>query len=254
MKTIQYCFFALTCILASVAHAEDYSASIQFTHKVVLSVPVSGEVSSVSFNKGEQFKAGETLLALNSIPFEAAVQQARAQLSKKQALQREADRDHQHLVELFDRGVLSKVELEDAELKLTRATADRDSAQAKLTQAQYNLEHSKIKAPFDGIVLDVRVRAHESVNNAVNVMPLITIAKTNKYTATVLLPLSVTNSVKNAGKVKVSVGKSNYTGSVSGIAFEPHDASSKEKLYEVNVNFDSEGRLIRAGQSAKLNF
>lgn len=254
MNTVKYTFLLFISLTFSLAaQAAQYDAKIQFTHKIVLSVPVTGEVARVNVNKGDQFKTGDVLLSLNKVPFEASVQNAQAHVNRTEALQQEADRDHQHLVELFDRGVLSKVELENGELKLKRATADLNAAQAKLTQARYDLEHSSLTAPFDGLVLDILVRPHESVNNTVNVMPLITVAQTSKYTATALVPISVINKLKINSRTKLSVGNNSFTGSVTGIAFEPAENAKKDNLYEVRVDFDSGGKLLRAGQSASLS-
>lgn len=253
MNIVKYCLIIVAFFATSV-NAASYEASIHFTHRVVLSVPVSGQIAKVNVNKGDQFKKGDILLALNKIPFEAAVQEAQAQVHKTQALQREADRDHQHLIELFDRGVLSKVELENGELNLQRATADYNAAQSKLTQAKYNLQHSAIEAPFDGIALDVRVKTHESVNNAVNVMPLITIAEKNKYTAMANVPLSVVKNLDINNKAKISVGKKSYSGLVSAIAYEPVATKKQDKLYEVQVNFKIIGKLLRAGENASISF
>lgn len=253
MNIVKYCLLPFAFLTTS-AFAASYDANIQFAQKVVLSVSVTGEVATVNVKKGDQFKAGDILLSLNKIPFEASVQEAQARVSKTQALQQEADRDHQHLVELFERGVLSKVELENAELKLQRATADLEAAKSKLTQTKYNLEHSVIAAPFDGLVLDIRVRPHESVNNAVSVMPLITIAERTKYTATTLAPLSAVNKLKINSKAKVSVGNKKYSGTVSGIAYEPSKNGKKENMYEVQVEFKSIGKIIRAGENASVSF
>ena len=236
------------------AHAADYNASVQFARKITLSVPVSGEVAQVNVRKGDSIKTGDTLLALNKTPFTAAVSQAEAHVSKTAAAKREADRDLQQLNELYERGVLSKVELENGQLLLQRATAEYDAAQSHLTQAKYNLEHSMLTAPFDGLVLDVRVSPFETVNNVVSVMPLMSIAEKNKYTATALVPLSVANQLKIGASGKASIGKTSYKGTVSAVSFEPQSNGKQEQRYEVQLDFDSGGKLIRAGESAQVTF
>ena len=247
------CLLAFTLVPTAV-HAADYDANIQFEHKITLSVPVSGEVAQVNVSRGDTIKSGDVLLALNKIPFEAAVQQAEAHVSKTAAMQREADRDLQQLNELYERGVLSKVELENGQLHLQRASADHNAAKSQLIQAKYNLEHAVIVAPFDGLVLDVRVRPFESVNNVVSVMPLMTVAEKNKYTAIVLVSRSAANQLKIGASSKVSVGKTSYKGIVSSIAFEPQQNGNKDQRYEVQIKFDSNGKVIRVGEPARVTF
>lgn len=241
-------------LVFSSANAADYDANIQFAHKVTFSVPVSGEVAQVNVNKGDVVKSGDVLLSLNKIPFEAAVIQAEAHVSKAAAKQREADRDLEQLNELYERGVLSKVELENGQLHQRRAAADHNAAQAALSQAKYNLQHSTITVPFDGLVLDVRVKPFESINNVVSVMPLISVAEKNKYTATSLLSLSVANQLKIGSNSKVAIGNNSYKGTVSSIAFEPQINNKQEKRYEVQITFDSGGKLIRGGETAVVSF
>jgi len=193
-------------------------------------------------------------LSLNKTPFEAAVKQAEAHVSKAAASQREADRDLEQLNELYERGVLSKVELENGQLNQRRANADHEAAQASLTQAKYNLEHSVITAPFDGLVLDVRVKPFESVNNVVSVMPLISIAEKGKYTAVTLVSLSIANQLKIGSNSQVKIGKNTYRGTVSSVAFEPQENNKQEKRYEIQIMFDSGGKLIRGGETAVVSF
>lgn len=238
----------------SSANAADYDANIQFAHKVTFSVPVSGEVSQVNVSKGDAIKSGDILLSLNQIPFEVAVRQAEAEVIKAAAKQREADRDLEQLNELYERGVLSKVELENGQLKQRHASANHSAAQASLTQAKYNREHSIITAPFDGLVIDIHVKPFEAVNNVVSVMPLISIAEKNKYSAVTLVSLSAANQLKIGANSRVNIGKNSYKGTVSSIAFEPQVNNKQEKRYEIQIMFDSGGKLIRSGETALVSF
>jgi len=241
-------------LVSTSAIAADYDASIQFAHKITLSVPVTGEVSQVNIRKGDFVTNGQTLLSLNTTPFQAAVTKADSQVKKMATLQKEAERDYQQLTELYDRGVLSKVELENGQLSLQRASADYAAAEAALTQAKYDLEHAVIKAPFDGVTLDVHVKAHETINNSETIVPLLTVAEKNKYTAHAMVSLSALNKLTLGSKGKVSIGNKNYNGQIASIAFEPETNSKGEKRYEVQIEFDSQGNLIRAGETARVSF
>jgi len=249
-------FFPSLFILAAAAplQAADFDARIQFAHKVILSVPVSGEIADVNVKKGDEFKTSDVLLSLNKIPFQAAVSQAESNVRKFEASRREADRDFSQLKELFDRAVLSKVELENGELALKRAEADFTAAKAALTQARYNLEHSTVLAPFNGLVLDVKVSAREMVNNAVTVMPLITVAEKNRYIATAMVPLSTVNQLQVGATSKIAMDNNTYSGKITSVAFEPADSSKSEQTYEVRVEFNSNGKTYRAGQAARITF
>ncbi len=58
---------------------------------------------------------------------------------------------------------LKQVELQDADLKIKQAEADRDAKKERLEQAKEMLKHFKIVAPSDGYVLRVHVRKGETL-------------------------------------------------------------------------------------------
>jgi RND family efflux transporter MFP subunit len=247
-------FVILAVLFISPTYGAEYDADIQFAHRVTLSVPVSGEISQVNVEPGKQINSGDILLTLNKTPFEASMRQAKANVSKYNAIQKEANRDLELLTELYDRGVLSKIDLENGQLKLQRAKADSDVAHANLTKATYNLDRASIMAPFDGWVINVKVNNYESVNNVVKVMPLITVVENGRYIARTQAPLSAVNKLKIGNKTKVIIGNQSFSGKVAAIALEPIKSDKGKKSYEVKIEFNNKKKLLRAGESARVLF
>ena len=236
------------------ANAAEFDATVQFANKITLSVPVSGQVSHINVQPGDDVKQGSILLSLNKTPFKASVAHEQANIKKCEALQKETRRDLDQLTELFERGVLSNVELENGKLKYQRVSADLSAIRSKLVRAKFDLEHTEVKAPVDGWILNVMVKQHEMVNNTVKVMPLISIAEKNEYVAVAAVPLSSIDSLAVGNKSKVSINNEIYSGKISSIGFEPVPTKGGDKLYEVQVKFNANGKLIRAGQTAKILF
>jgi len=85
-------------------------------------------------------------------------------------------------------------------------------------------------------------------------MPLLTVAEKNKYIARALVSLSALNKLTIGSKSQVSVGNKSYGGKIASIAYEPETNSKGEKRYEVQIEFDSRGKLIRAGETARVTF
>src|SRR5690348_10507072 len=69
---------------------------------------VDGKVESVHFQEGQDVKKGELLFTLDSRPFQAAVQQAEANLARDQALLTNAQAQAARYDELFKSGIVSK--------------------------------------------------------------------------------------------------------------------------------------------------
>ena len=112
--------------------AAAYDANIHFAHRITLSVPVTGEIQQVNIKAGQAIRTGDVLIALDKTPFEAAVVQAQSAVTTHATEKRETGRDFEQLKELYERGVLSKVELENGELSFERAKAAYDAAQTAL--------------------------------------------------------------------------------------------------------------------------
>src|SRR5262249_31418596 len=97
-------------------------------------------------------KEGRTLLVSEPEPYKLKLEQARAAEAGVQATLKQAEAEYERQSELASRQVSSKSALD-------KATADRDSARAKLkqteaetAQAELNLTYTDVKAPFDGVV------------------------------------------------------------------------------------------------------
>jgi len=251
--TKNFCLiFTLVLFPLHAVVAEPYDATIHFAHRVELSVSVSGKIKHVDVNPGERVKSGKVMIALDKTPFEAAVAEAQAEVTTRDTQSKEAARDLDQAQELYDRGVLSTVELEDAQHQNIRAKAALKAAQARLTQAKYNLNNSQVVAPFNGWVLNVKTVENENINSQLNVEPLMVFAEEGKYKAYTRVPLKVLRTLNIGQAGKISVGNNVMTGKVSSLGLEPVEQG--KDLYEVGVVFNSKNTLLRSGQNAVIDF
>jgi RND family efflux transporter MFP subunit len=124
---------------------------------------VSGFLRGIHYRDGALVRQGSILFTIEPEPHRLKLEQARALGAAAQAALKQASADYERQLELNTRQVASKAALENA-------TANRDSAQAKLKQTQVdtqqaalNLSYTEVKAPFDGIVLAHQVSVGELV-------------------------------------------------------------------------------------------
>lgn len=240
-------FFPLAALAAG------YDATVQWAQRVELGLPVSGVIRSVDVEPGAHVHRGQSLLALEDVPFKADMDQAEAQVTQRRADRDETARDYKQAKELYDRTVLSAVDLENARLKARRAEAALKAAGAQLRQARYALDHSRITAPFDGWVLEVRAQAGQSLVNALEAHPLITLAAQGEYEARARVPGPVINGLKVGQNVNISVAGKGYLGRLRSIGLEPVGGKgNSEMLYEVGVVFSAPQALLRAGEPARV--
>jgi RND family efflux transporter MFP subunit len=113
---------------------------------------VQGFLQQINYKDGDLVKQGTTLFVIEPEPYKLKLEQAQAAEAGAQATLKQAEAEYERQADLASRQVASKAALDNA-------TANRDLALAKLTQAQVdtkqaaiNLGYTQVKAPFDGIV------------------------------------------------------------------------------------------------------
>jgi len=156
---------------------------------------VAALVTKVNVKVGDHLKAGAVLLEQDSREAAAVVAAQRAQLATLGAGIREAEvtlaerEDQWARMEKLTENQVSSVEerkrvqfaVQAATSRLESARAQLDYAQAQLTSAEVQLDLLTIRAPRDGTILQVNVRAGEYAGVNANADPLILLGQVNRF-------------------------------------------------------------------------
>jgi multidrug efflux system membrane fusion protein len=246
--------FALIALALSVgtAAAEEVPAVLDWSERVVLSTPVSGVVASVAVKDGERVQAGQVLLGLDDRRLRAQRERAQAQVDRLKLTVEEAEREYARAEELYDRTVISARDLQLAEIDLAMARAELAAARAELTSARVDLEHSVLRAPFDAIVIGTHVAEGETVANALEVRPMISLAASGSMRARGAADSGQLDGLRLGQAAEVAVGERRFRGQVDRIGLEPIPGEPGPR-YEISVRFEtSDSERPRVGQAARL--
>ncbi|MEE2566309.1 efflux RND transporter periplasmic adaptor subunit [Hyphobacterium marinum] len=153
---------------------------IQAAAAVEVGAEVSGSIAAVDVDFDEPVEEGQRLALIDPAPFEAALNQSRAQLVIAEAERDTASANLASLraqlaraEELAGRGAGAASTREDlryqvqaAQATVARATAGVTLAEARVADAEFDLSRTEIRAPIDGFVLERRVEAGQVINAA----------------------------------------------------------------------------------------
>jgi membrane fusion protein (multidrug efflux system) len=112
---------------------------------------VNGIIREIAFKEGGEVKKDDLLYQIDDAAYRAAVEQAQAAISKAQAGVPSAQSNFDRYQRLVGSGA-TQIEFETARTALAQSNAEVESAKAALSAAQIDLDHTKITAPFDGVI------------------------------------------------------------------------------------------------------
>lgn len=237
-------------LLNSPVVAEEYEATLLWSKRAELSTPVKGVVQQVLAQSGKVVAKGEVLVQLDPRIFNADLSFARAQLKNSEEKSQEAKRELERQKDMYDRTMLSEHELQVAKNNYTEAKSQYQQAKASLIKAKLNLEYSAIRAPFHAIVISASAVKGQVVASEMIPPVLVIVAEAKRMLARIFVTADKLNNIAINQPAKVNVAGQTFQGKVLNIALETD--AKKEGYYAVDVIFDSEKVMLRAGQKATV--
>ena len=131
--------------------------------EVRVGAQISGIVRRLFVTVGSRVTQGQVIAQIDPRPIEARVQQARAQLSQAQVTLAKAALDQNRSGQLFNAGIISQQQFQDASATFEIASASVQSAQSGVSEASVDLAYVDIRAPISGTVSSVSTQQGETV-------------------------------------------------------------------------------------------
>ncbi|MBS0469935.1 MAG: efflux RND transporter periplasmic adaptor subunit [Proteobacteria bacterium] len=144
--------------------------------QVDVGAEVSGKIDALYVDFNDHVKKGEKLARINTENFEAALAQSRAALSQAVATLVQASQTRTRVAALMRANAASRQELDSANADLARADAGVKLARAQVNANATTLAKATIYSPINGVVLDRKVSAGQTVVAAMTTPVLFTLA------------------------------------------------------------------------------
>jgi len=263
--------------LAAIGNVEAYTT-------ISVRSQVTGQLEGAHFHEGDFVKKDQLLFTIDKRPFEAALQQAQANLTRDQALLNQAEaqlaRDGanaeytqltaERQAALNGKGIISKDVAEQAraasEASAATVKADRaavESARAQLVAQQAAVENAKvqlgyttIESPINGRSGNLTVKTGNLVS--ANTTELMTIAQVEPIYVTFSVPaLQLSTIRQRMGKDKIQVTVTPQDGStmpVQGeLAFIDNAVDASTDTIKLKGRFTNNDHRLWPGQFARVS-
>lgn len=216
---------------------------------------VSGIVSRLLVDFNSPVRKGQLLAELDPTPFQASLDQRRADLSRAEVQMRQAEIEFRRSERLLALGLTPEADYDAAKAGFEAAGAQVEQARAAARQAEANLSYTKIYSPIDGVVVDRQYDVGQTVAASFQAPTLFTLAQD-------LTKMQVQADVDQADIGRVSAGqKARFTvDAYPGEEFEAEisqirlNATVNQNVitYPVILTVDNPGERLRPQMTANV--
>src|SRR5947209_4585349 len=141
----------------------EYLSILKSRHSASINPQVEGQITRIFVKSGDRVEAGTLLLQIDPLKQEATVNSQEASRAAQEANLRFAKVSLERAQKLFDAGVVSKQELDNAQTAYDAAMAQLKALDEQVKQQRVQLHYYSVSSPMDGIVGDIPVHVGDRV-------------------------------------------------------------------------------------------
>lgn len=196
---------------------------------------VTGIVTAIDFEQGSEVKEGDLLFSIDPAPYEAARDQAAAQLKNAQAEATTASALAQRYSKLVKENAISRQDYDTAMARSNQAQAAVAAAKAALKAADIDLGYTKVRAPITGRIGRAEITEGALVS-AAQATHLATIQQLDE------LYVDITRPVSEMLAIRKAIAEGN-------LSSDPEGGARVSAILDDRSIYDQQGRLLFAGVS-----
>ena len=154
---------------------QQYSARLTGRQIVEVRPQVSGNITRICINEGDQVRQGQTLFIIDQVPYQAALQVAVAARKSAEAKLATAKMNYDSERQLQEGKVVSDFSVATTRNALLEAEATLAQARAQETNARNSLSYTTVKSPVNGVASMIPWHVGSLVSSSIS-EPLVTVA------------------------------------------------------------------------------
>lgn len=213
---------------------------------------ITGELTKVNFQQGDDVAAGQELFELDRRPLEGALQQAQATLARDTVQAANAKAIMERYEQLVERGIVAREQRDNARTSLAALEATIASDRAAVENARVQLQYATIRAPISGRTGALMVNAGNLVR-ANDQAPLVTINQLTPIYVSFGLPEPMLPDLRRfmaRGSLRVEARPTNGDGhtAVGTVTFIDNAVDQTTGTIKVKATFPNADRQLWPGQ------
>src|SRR5712664_4017681 len=223
----------------------EYLSILKSRHAAAINPQVEGQITRIFVKSGDRAEAGTPLLQIDPLKQEATVNSQEAARAAQEANVRFAKISLERAQKLFDAGVISKHDFDNAQTSYDAALAQLKALDEQVRQQKVELHYYSVSSPMGGIVGDIPVRMGDRVT--VSTM-LTTINEPGALEAYIYVPAERARNLKVGLPVRLLDSAGNSAGDTRITFVSPQvDTETQSVLAKAMVE-NSPGKLRIAQQ------
>lgn len=153
------------------------TGTIEPITEVEVGTQVSGKITKLYADYNSTVKAGQLLAELDTVELRATLDARTASLEAARVKYEYQQKNYNRIKGLFEKGMVSATDYEDAEYAYETSKTDYDMALSNLVQAETNLGYARIYSPINGVVISREVEVGQTVASSFETPTLFTLAE-----------------------------------------------------------------------------
>ena len=226
------------------------SGTLSAKQTAMISTRYMGFIEKIHVKQGDQVRAGQLLVSINSEDLRAKRNQAQAMVAEATAALKNANRDLERYQTLRAQNSVSDKELENMSLNSTSHDARLQVAQQTLREVNSMMAYTQLRAPFSGVVVQKFTDEGGTANPG---MPILAIEQSGELNVTASVPENYVQYIKIGDHVTIDVKSvgTQYLGTVREMS---PSATLTGGQYNIKVSIDSTNKQkLRPGMYASLH-
>lgn len=142
---------------------ETATGTIESAYRSDVASRLMAKVIEVRISAGQRVRSGETIVVLDDMDLRSRVGQAEAALAQGEATQSQLKLELRKIEEAAQANAATEIEVDRAKTRVKEADANVERARRAVDEATSVLSFATIVSPMDGVVVDKRVQAGDTV-------------------------------------------------------------------------------------------